>query len=399
MRRLGQAAAAAVLGLLLLGARADAQNINVVINGQPVTFTGAPPQELNGSVLVPLRGVFEQLGATVQYNPTTQNIFAQKGSTTVSLTLGSSTAYVNNQAQQLAQPPTVLTGTTLVPLRFVAEAFGAYVEWQPQTNQSAAISVGPPPAPVQTPAPGPQISTVEGRIISVDNPGNPGVVTIETQSGPVAINLDERTKVSVDQPNGGQPIPSAPEALRVGTHVSAKVWPNGNARFIEVQAHHDDDDRDHHQTSGTTVSGRILNIDNVGGPSLITVGTPSGPVQIGVDQSTTVGEQWDNGQGHQVSTEALRVGDDVTAQLFPNGNAQSIQIDDQERHGKVLAVQNLPGGDQAVVLDNGQIVQIDHHATILHDHHPAPRPIQAGDNISVRLRQGSQTGYSVDLDF
>jgi hypothetical protein len=112
---------------------------------------------MHGAVLVPLRGIFEQLGASVDYNASTKTIQAQSGSTSINLPIGSSTAYVNGQPKSLDQPATVIAGTTLVPLRFVAEALGANVQWVGTTHTvyilapntmgppTAAIPTGPPP--------------------------------------------------------------------------------------------------------------------------------------------------------------------------------------------------------------------------------------------------------------
>src|SRR5579884_2523587 len=112
----------------------QAQPISVVVNNQVVPFAGTPPQEIRGSVLVPLRGVFEQLGASVQYDAATKTIEAKKGPTTINLPIGSSTAFIDGQPKRLDQPATVIAATTLVPLRFVAEALGANVQWVGSTH-------------------------------------------------------------------------------------------------------------------------------------------------------------------------------------------------------------------------------------------------------------------------
>lgn len=117
-----------------IASAAYAQNIGVVIDGRSVDFAGSPPFMQNGSVLVPLRGVFEQLGAGVNYNNETRTIEATKGQIDVILRLGQSTAYINGQAQPLLQPPLVVNGSTFVPLRFVAQSFGAIVNWSDATQ-------------------------------------------------------------------------------------------------------------------------------------------------------------------------------------------------------------------------------------------------------------------------
>lgn len=106
------------------------QSISVTVDGDVIRFEGQPPVERDGMVLVPLRGVFERLGASVLYDGPSRSIRALKGTTEVLLRLGSTDAYVNGQRQVLAQPAQTQNGTTLVPLRFVSEALGAQVAWR-----------------------------------------------------------------------------------------------------------------------------------------------------------------------------------------------------------------------------------------------------------------------------
>jgi hypothetical protein len=110
--------------------------INVTINGQPVTFD-QPPVERAGRVFVPLRGIFERMGASVVYQHGVIN--ATSGNRAITLHIGSTQATVNGQSQYLDSPPFVIGSRTLVPLRFIAQALGASVEWQ-QANNTVAIT-------------------------------------------------------------------------------------------------------------------------------------------------------------------------------------------------------------------------------------------------------------------
>lgn len=118
----------------VLAAPAGAQGINVTVNGDVVPFGTTPPVQRFGTVLVPLRGVFEKLGASVQYDGATKSILAVKGATTVQLRLGEARAQVNGAERALAVPAQAVNGTTLVPLRFVSEALGADVKWRPASR-------------------------------------------------------------------------------------------------------------------------------------------------------------------------------------------------------------------------------------------------------------------------
>jgi hypothetical protein len=120
------------LGVVALASTAMAQNgIAVIVDGKAVTFNGVGPQEVNGRVLVPLRGVLEQMGAYVGWDPGAQMVTAQRGNTSIDLRIGSRTARVNNQPVTLDVPAEIYRGSTLVPLRFMSEALGADVQWEP----------------------------------------------------------------------------------------------------------------------------------------------------------------------------------------------------------------------------------------------------------------------------
>jgi hypothetical protein len=104
-------------------------SIRVLLNGRAIDFGGVPPVQQSNRVLVPLRGVFEALGASVNYDNASQTILAERGETRVQLTLGSAQAYVNGSLRVLDVPAQARLGRTLVPLRFVSEALGADVQW------------------------------------------------------------------------------------------------------------------------------------------------------------------------------------------------------------------------------------------------------------------------------
>lgn len=122
----------------------------VFVDGAALTFQ-VPPRVEQGTTLVPLRGIFESLGATVVWDGSTQTVKASKGSTQIQLKIGSTTAYRNGQAVNLAVPGKVVNGSTLVPLRFVSEALGADVKWDGPTQTITITStVSTPSGPITT---------------------------------------------------------------------------------------------------------------------------------------------------------------------------------------------------------------------------------------------------------
>jgi hypothetical protein len=161
--RRATAAAGALAAFLFLALPAGAQ-VAVTIDGNGVSFSPAPIVRA-GRVFVPLRGVFERLGASVVYSSGTIN--ATEGDRVISLQIGSSQATVNGQPETLDVAPFIIGASTYVPLRFVSEALGASVSWDdadrvvaidtaaaaPSVDYAApasgvTVDVPPPPLPV-----------------------------------------------------------------------------------------------------------------------------------------------------------------------------------------------------------------------------------------------------------
>lgn len=150
-RVIGVLIAAVLSSFLICAAPSVAQNIQVIINGQQMQFD-TPPIEQAGRVFVPLRGVFENLGASVVYSNGVIN--ATSGNQTIQLQIGSTTATVDGNSEQLDAAPFVQGDRTYVPLRFISEALGATVNWDDNTetvyisSSTAATYIGSPPPPL-----------------------------------------------------------------------------------------------------------------------------------------------------------------------------------------------------------------------------------------------------------
>jgi len=106
----------------------SAFDISVSIDGQRIAFD-VPPQIVNNRALVPLRGVFEALGATVSWDQKTQTVTVVKDDITILLTIGSASPTVNGTTVTIDQPGIIVNGRTLVPVRFITESFGVSVDW------------------------------------------------------------------------------------------------------------------------------------------------------------------------------------------------------------------------------------------------------------------------------
>ena len=113
--------------------------INVMIDGVVQNYD-QPPAIVEGRLLVPLRGIFEALHAAIAFQG--DRITAVRGETVVQLTIGSDTALVNGKTVQLSQKSIIINGRTLVPLRFVGEALGATVDFNSATSVVRVTSPG-----------------------------------------------------------------------------------------------------------------------------------------------------------------------------------------------------------------------------------------------------------------
>lgn len=133
-----------ILALSLILSLASVGSANaefkVYIDGELQTYD-QPPTVINGSTLVPLRGIFEALGASVNYESATKTVTGIKGDTTIVLVIGAKTANINGASLELAQAGQLVNGRTLVPLRFVGEALGAKVNYEGSTKTITITSV------------------------------------------------------------------------------------------------------------------------------------------------------------------------------------------------------------------------------------------------------------------
>ncbi|MET3293251.1 UNVERIFIED_CONTAM: molybdenum ABC transporter molybdate-binding protein [Brevibacillus sp. OAP136] len=116
-----------------------AATINVKVDGHHLSVS-QPPVIKNGRMLVPMRDIFEALGARVTWNGANKTATAVQGSTTIVLTIGQKTAKVNQSSKVLDEAAQIISGKTMVPVRFVSETFGAKVIWNEHARTVAVIT-------------------------------------------------------------------------------------------------------------------------------------------------------------------------------------------------------------------------------------------------------------------
>ncbi|MCM3783377.1 N-acetylmuramoyl-L-alanine amidase family protein [Neobacillus mesonae] len=95
---------------------------------------------INGSVMIPIRMVAEELGYNVKWEQNTGTVTIQQG-IVMKMVVNDKNALVDNQSVVLDSAPVVRSGTTLVPLRFVGEQFGLKVSWDNSTKTAKLAQV------------------------------------------------------------------------------------------------------------------------------------------------------------------------------------------------------------------------------------------------------------------
>lgn len=131
-----------IAGLMATSFAGSADNVDVVVNGNPVEFDGAVPyiDEAAGRTMVPVRFVSEAMGVNVGWDGKKQLVALEKGDTIVQMIIDQKTYASkkgNNRVveREMDIAPFIKEGTgrTIVPLRFVSEALGADVGWDGKT--------------------------------------------------------------------------------------------------------------------------------------------------------------------------------------------------------------------------------------------------------------------------
>ena len=117
------------------GALAD-DNITVTVNGNNVSFVEITPFIENDHTLVPMREIFEALGADVQWDDETRTVISYDSVSDVSITMqiDSDVMYVNGDAVTLETPAKIVGSSTVVPVRAIAEGMHSVVGWDEEPS-------------------------------------------------------------------------------------------------------------------------------------------------------------------------------------------------------------------------------------------------------------------------
>jgi len=107
--------------------------VKVKYNDTYLSFATSPVIEDN-RVLVPMRFLFEQMGADVDWNNSTRTATVEKDNDIISFSIDDDVAVVNGSQKIMDVPAQLINNTTMIPLRFLSEELGFNVEWDGERN-------------------------------------------------------------------------------------------------------------------------------------------------------------------------------------------------------------------------------------------------------------------------
>lgn len=165
--------------------------IKVYLDGQLLSFDVAPQIE-NGRTLVPLRRIFEAMGATVEWNDTTRTVTARREGVVIVLPIGSTNPTVNGVIWPLDVPARIIGERTLAPLRFVGEGFGGQVSWDDATRTVVMTSPEPATVPVFGEQNGKAVVVRDALVNLRNGPGTSYAKVSSASGGEILPVLDEQ---------------------------------------------------------------------------------------------------------------------------------------------------------------------------------------------------------------
>ncbi len=118
---------------------AEENEITVTVDCAEVVFD-QQPIILEGRTLVPMRAIFEKLGAEVTWDDSTKTATAVKDDITIKIQNQNNIMTKNSETITLDVPAQIINSRTLVPVRAISEAFGCSVDWFSDTRTVTVLS-------------------------------------------------------------------------------------------------------------------------------------------------------------------------------------------------------------------------------------------------------------------
>lgn len=328
----------------------SAEEISLFVNNKKIDCPVAP-RIINGTIMVPMRPLFEALEASVYWNDESNTAQAFKGEREVTLTAGSNIAYVDGNKYELNTPPVIISDTTFIPLRFVSEAFGAQVKWD---EKAGTASVNFDSEKDLTEEIKPALEKKYMGTLTEIIPGEKDdlpVMVIETEEGLMTFLISPGTFITREEVGGAFSGSSSLDQLMDGDNLYVTPLPDTNTALF-IQAIYEE------------IEGKIIEIQDD------YVRLDSGK-KIKLHSEVKIY----NKEDMPLSREELLPGSDVFMRVNP--------VLRETRYVKILTQMTYPGGNDPDKIEEGPHVQ-----SFKHD---AAETLESGDAVYL-IMLGSKGG-------
>lgn len=108
--------------------------INLYVNGTQIQNLESPPVVLDGHTMVPARGVFESIGAVINWNGVSRSVYIGYNQDLIILEVNNNLANFNGERLKMDMEARLVNERVMIPVRFVSEALGYEVSWDESTR-------------------------------------------------------------------------------------------------------------------------------------------------------------------------------------------------------------------------------------------------------------------------
>jgi hypothetical protein len=112
----------------------NSDDITIILNGKTLNFDVNPYINSDNKTIVELRSISEALGSNISWNNDTKTIKISKDDTILELSIDKKDYAINGESMTMDTVPTIISGRTMVPVRFIAEVFEQTIQWDSSSN-------------------------------------------------------------------------------------------------------------------------------------------------------------------------------------------------------------------------------------------------------------------------
>lgn len=131
-----------LISLILGNVSVAAEPIKVYVENRKIEMAVSPVAE-NGRTLIPARAIFESMGMAVSWEEKSKTVIGTSQDKTIKLIIDKQEAFIDETKVKLDIPAKIINGSTMVPVRFIAESLGANVDWDDNTKSVLINSENP----------------------------------------------------------------------------------------------------------------------------------------------------------------------------------------------------------------------------------------------------------------